>query len=92
MVEVESRSDVFANVLYRTFDFGARGMSRSLAEDILAMDFAERDAERAAELNEKANEGLLTKTEVAELEAYINVGNLLALWQSRARQALQKAT
>jgi hypothetical protein len=32
--------------------------------------------------------GALTEGEEAELEAYIN-GDLLALWQSKARQALQ---
>jgi hypothetical protein len=38
----------------------------------------------------KANEGTLTESEEAELEAYINVGDLLAFWQSKARQALQR--
>jgi len=44
---------------------------------------------RIAELSSKANEGALAEDEEAELEAYINVGDLLALWQSKARQALQ---
>jgi hypothetical protein len=41
--------------------------------------------------NEKANEGLLTPAEAAELEAYVNVGDLLAYWQSKARQAFPQA-
>jgi hypothetical protein len=90
MVQVDSRAVVFADVLRRTFDIGARGMSHSLAEDVMALDFSERDAERAAELSEKANEGLLTESEEAEIEAYNNVADLLALWQSRARQVLQQ--
>jgi hypothetical protein len=65
-------------------------LTRPLAESILALDFPEYDAERIAELGGKANEGALTETEEAELEAYINVGDLLALWQSKARQALQQ--
>jgi hypothetical protein len=52
----------------------------------LFLDFPERDAARIARLNEKANEGTLTDEE----EAYISVSDLIALWQSKARQALQR--
>ena len=64
-------------------------MTRPLAEDILSLDFPQHDADRAAELNAKANEGTLTESEEVELEAYVNVTDLLAFWQSRARQTLQ---
>jgi hypothetical protein len=37
----------------------------------------------------RANEGQLTDDEQAELEAYINIGDLLAYWQSKALQALR---
>jgi hypothetical protein len=37
-------------------------------------------------LNAKANEGTLTADEAAELEACANIGDLLAYWQSKARQ------
>jgi hypothetical protein len=65
------------------------GMTRWLAESILALDFPEPDATRIEELNVGANEGALTDEEEAELEAYINIGDLLAYWQSNARQTLQ---
>jgi hypothetical protein len=45
---------------------------------------------RAAELNDKANEGLLTDAERDELQAYVNIADLLAYWQLKARQALQQ--
>jgi len=77
-----------AKVLQSVFDFSARGMTRPLAEGILALDFPEDDAARIDDLNTKANEGTLTDEEEAELEAYVNVGDLLAYWQSKARQAL----
>ncbi|MGA8027118.1 MAG: hypothetical protein WB992_08220 [Bryobacteraceae bacterium] len=64
-------------------------MSRPLAETILALDFPESDAARAEELNDKANEGLLTDAERDELQMYANVADLLAYWQLKARQALQ---
>lgn len=70
------------------FDLSGHGMSTALAESILTLDFPERDAARVDELNAKANEGTLTGDEEAELEAYINIGDLLAYWQSKARQTL----
>jgi hypothetical protein len=64
-------------------------MTPALAESILALDFPEEDAARIEELNVRANEGQLTEEEETELEAYVNIGDLLAYWQSKARQALQ---
>jgi hypothetical protein len=64
-------------------------MSTALAEGILALDFPEEDVARIEELNVKANDGTLTDEEESELEAYANIGELLAYWQSKARQKLQ---
>ena len=90
MVQTDSRAAAHAEVLRKIFDLGGRGLSRSLAEEILSLDFPQHEGERIAELSVKANEGTLTEGEEAELEAYINVGDLLAFWQSKARQALQR--
>jgi hypothetical protein len=65
-------------------------MTQALAESILALDFPEGDAARIEELNIRANEGGLTDEEEAELEAYTNINDLLAYWQSKARQALRQ--
>jgi hypothetical protein len=65
-------------------------MTQALAESILALDFPEGDAARIEELNIRANEGDLTDEEEAELEAYTNINDLLAYWQSKARQALRQ--
>ena len=80
-----------ADLLRRVFDLSGRGMPRPLAESILALDFPEGDATRIDELNAKANEGLLSDEEAAELEAYININDLLAWWQSKARQSLKQS-
>ncbi|MGA2144952.1 MAG: hypothetical protein ABSH49_08315 [Bryobacteraceae bacterium] len=79
-----------ADVLLRVFDLPGRGMSLALAEGILVLDFPEEDAARIEELNVRANEGELTDEEEAELEAYANINDLLAYWQSKARQKLQQ--
>jgi hypothetical protein len=84
------RSATHAEILRKVFDVPGRGMTRPLAESLLALDFPEADAARANELNAKANEGALTEDERAELEAYGNISDLLAYWQSKARQLLQQ--
>jgi hypothetical protein len=83
------RPEPHVDVLRRVFDLSGHGVSTALAESILALDFPEGDAARVDELNARANEGTLTGDEHAELEAYINIGDLLAYWQSKARQTLQ---
>jgi len=65
-------------------------MTQALAESILALDFPDGDAARIEELNVRANDGDLTGEEEAELEAYTNINDLLAYWQSKARQALRQ--
>lgn len=90
MAQVAFRSSAHAEIFRKIFDVPGRGMTRPLAESILALDFPEADAARATELNEKANNGAITEDERAELEAYANVGDLLAYWQSKARQLLQQ--
>ena len=82
------RSRPHLDVLLRVFDIPRRGMHPALAESLLALDFPEEDAARIDELNVKANEGKLTEDEEAELEAYLNINDLLAFWQSKARQSL----
>ncbi len=42
-------------------------------------------ADRLTELATKANEGLLTASEAAEYDAYIEANNLLAMLQAEAR-------
>jgi hypothetical protein len=90
MVHTDFRAAAHAEVLRKVFELSGRGLTRPLAESILALGFEDRDAERIQDLNEKANEGTLGERERAELEAYINVGELLALWQSKARRVLEQ--
>jgi hypothetical protein len=90
MAKVKFSPKPHADVLLRVFDLPGRGMTRALAESLLALDFPEGDAARIEELNVRANEGELTDEEEAEMEAYTNINDLLAYWQSKARRALQQ--
>ena len=66
-------------------------MSTVLADSILTLDFSEDDFARIEILSDKANDGTLSDEESAELEAYVNIGDLLAYWQSKARQTIHQA-
>ena len=90
MIQSLSRPSAHADILRKVFDFSGPGMTKPLAEGILALDFPETNAARAEELNAKANDGVLSEDEQIELEAYIDIGDLLAYWQSKARQVLQQ--
>jgi hypothetical protein len=90
MAKFRFSSKPHAEVLLRVFDLPRGGMTPALAESILALDFPDADAARIEELNARANEGELTDEDEAELEAYININDLLAYWQSKARQILQQ--
>jgi hypothetical protein len=73
------------------FDVPGHGMTTPLAESILGLDFPDDAAARIDALNAKMNDGILTVAEEAELEAYVNIGDLVAYWQSKARQTLQQS-
>jgi len=89
MAGTEFRARPHVDVLLRVFDIPRRGITAALAESLLELDFPDDDAARIELLNSRANEGTLTEAEAVELEAYLNINDLLAYWQSRARQSLQ---
>ncbi len=90
MTEARFHAKPYADVLRRVFDLPGTGMTRPLAESILALHIPDAETTRIEELSSKANEGLLTVEEEAELEAYVNIEELLAYWQSKARQSLSR--
>ena len=64
-------------------------LAPEVARYLLALDFRGPDRDRMNELAEKAREGHLTREEDVELNSYIQVGNLLAILQSKARKSLR---
>ncbi len=87
MAQVSLHPAPYAELLRKVFDLPGRGLSKPLVGSILPLEFPGSDAIRAAELNSRANEGLLTEAESNELEIYANVADLLAYWQLKAKQA-----
>lgn len=58
------------------------------ARSILRLKFEASDRVRMDELAEKSRTGTLSDIEATQLEAYLFVGSILDLMQSRARQTL----
>jgi len=71
---------------------GSKSLSLEAARSLLRLDFAPEDKERMHELAAKAREEALTAAEQEEIRNYEQVGNLLALLKSKARQRLKKGS
>jgi hypothetical protein len=69
----------------------AKSMSPETARQLLDLYFSRSHQEQVDALSQKAREGSLTPAERADLDEFIRVADLLAILQSRARQALKRA-
>jgi hypothetical protein len=79
-----------AAIFGRVFTNGKRALSRELARQVLGLTFGEQDKARMHELAVANQAGALSPEDREELDNYIKVGHLLAILQSKARQALKK--
>jgi hypothetical protein len=77
---------IFARLLRN----GKRAMSSGLARYILGLGFDHADQARMADLAARNQDGRLSALEQGELMGFVKAGHLLALLQSKARQALKK--
>jgi hypothetical protein len=64
--------------------------SPDTARIFLKVGFSRAEQRRVNQLSEKARQGTLTPAEEQELDDCIHVGHLLAIVQSKARQALKR--
>jgi len=80
-----------AEVFRRVFEPAKPNLSPAAARSILQLDFNPDDRDRMNTLAEKARAGKLSKKEDEELEVFIQVGHLLAIMQSKARQSLKNS-
>jgi hypothetical protein len=65
-------------------------LSVNAAKFILKIEFEQADHDRMRTLSQKANAGILTPAEQAELDDYERVGCLIDLLHSKARKTLKK--
>jgi hypothetical protein len=78
-----------AGILTRLIRDRQGEISRDTANYLLSFRFDQDDVARMNDLSEMASLGTLSDADAAELDSYIHVSNLLAVMQSRARQALR---
>jgi hypothetical protein len=79
-----------ATIFSRIFESSPEGISPELARYILGLGFATEDRSRMQELAAKNRRGDISPQELEELDNYITAGDILAIWQSKARRALQQ--
>jgi hypothetical protein len=61
------------------------------ARSILRLKFTRADIARMNKLAEWNRQGKLTEKQRDELEYYLHVGRMLAIWHSKARMAIKKS-
>jgi hypothetical protein len=76
-----------ATIFSRIFESSGEGISSELARYILALGFSTEDRARVRELAAKNRQGDISDQELEELDNYITAGDILAIWQSKARLA-----
>ena len=78
-------------ILDQLADLDVRSISPDTAQTLLKLRFNEFHHERFHLLTAKAREAGLTLSEQEELDEYIQTADILAIVQSKARQALKSA-
>jgi hypothetical protein len=78
-------------MLERLAELDPSSFSPETARVFLQLGFSRAEQRRVDQLSERARQGSLTPDEEQELDESIHVGNLLAIVQSKARQALKRA-
>ena len=76
-------------MLAQLAEVDAHSLSPDTARTFLQLGFSRSHQRRVDALSEKARQGTLTPAEGRELDESIHVGNLLAILQSKARQAVK---
>jgi hypothetical protein len=69
----------------------AKNISPGTARHLLGLSFSRSHQQQVDALSQKARTESLTPAERAELDEFIRVADMLAILQSRARQALKRA-
>ena len=76
-----------AGILTRLIQTRLDDLSHDAANYFLSLRFDDNDVSRMNELSELARLGALATADAAELDSHIHVSDLLAVVQSKARQA-----
>jgi hypothetical protein len=86
VIDRKSEAAIFSRVVDRSLSHFSPETARSLLE----LGFSEEDHARVHDLTMRNQDGALSGEEKEELMNYVKVGNLLALFQSKARKFLKE--
>ena len=86
-----SNGTSLAAIFARLWETEPGKLPRTLARYILKLSFSDQDKLHMHELAVRNQEGVISPSELQELQNYVTAGDLLALLQSRARRALKGA-
>jgi hypothetical protein len=79
-----------ATIFSRLFESSREGISPELARYILGLGFSTEDSSRMQELAAKNQRGDISHQELEEPDNYITAGDILAIWQSKARRLIEE--
>lgn len=79
-----------AEIFSRLWNARGRALTPDVAEYVLRISFPPSDRKRNQQLAAKNQRGRITDSELTELSNYVEVGDMIALMQSKARQALKR--
>lgn len=77
-------------IFRRVIETRAQGLTPELAEHILDLGFSPQDQARVDELVAISQSGYLSESEQSELDSFLHVESLLAVWKSRARRIVDR--
>jgi hypothetical protein len=80
------------SIFSRLLESAQGSMSADVARHILGMGFTAEDIGRMHNLAAKNQRGDISPQELEELDNYITAGDILAIWQSKARQVLMRSS
>jgi hypothetical protein len=80
----------YIEILSRVLQLDGDVLSPEKAQLVLSLKFSATDHDRMEMLGDLANEGTLSEDERSDYEAYIQVADLLAILQARARLAFKR--
>ena len=89
-MEAPHTTTTAAAIWYRILKPADTLLSVEAAQFFLDLDVSQEDRDRAHVLAAKARDGTLSSTEKEEIQAYEQVGNILSMLKSKARQRLKR--
>jgi uncharacterized protein YnzC (UPF0291/DUF896 family) len=84
-------AQVETNIWQRLIDPAWHDLTPEAAQSILRLKFAQADIDKMNVLAALARDGTLTDSQKEEMDAYMRIGRMVAIMQSKARLAVKRS-